>query len=276
MAVIIEKLAKTYESRTGEQVRALDAVDLNIKDGEFVSFVGPSGCGKTTLLNLVGGLLEPSEGKVEVNGASPDRVTARPGMVFQAPTLLPWRTALQNVLMPAEVGRRGSLKARLGLGRSLESYKKRGMELLNLVGLERFEEKYPWELSGGMQQRVAIARALLLESNLLLLDEPFSALDEFTRESMNTELLRIWSAQRFTTLFVTHNIFEAIFLADRVVVMTPRPGKVVGQVEVSLPRPRSREMIGADAFASDVRMVRGRMQEYWEQEERDAHRASEA
>jgi NitT/TauT family transport system ATP-binding protein len=252
-------LTKVYPAADGGEVLALDGVSIAIESGQFVALVGPSGCGKTTLLNIVAGLTRPSGGTFTLSdkGAAP---ASRPGIVFQDPVLMPWRTALQNVLLPGELGR--------GRGRPAKVLKDRAMELLALVGLSGFENRFPRELSGGMQQRVAIARSLLLETKLVLMDEPFSALDEFTREAMNLELLRIWQEQEFTTIFVTHNIFEAVFLSDRVVVMTPRPGKVVDDLEIQLPRPRHRDMIGSDAFSSEVRRVRSALFAYFKESDR--------
>ncbi|MPZ54877.1 MAG: ATP-binding cassette domain-containing protein, partial [Acidimicrobiia bacterium] len=176
---------------------------------------------------------------------------------FQKPVLLPWKTAFQNVLMPAELGDDPPARAN---GESLRS---RAHDLLELVGLNQFEEKYPWELSGGMQQRVAIARALLLETEVLCMDEPFAALDEFTREQMHLELLKLWEQQGFTGVFVTHNIYESAFLSDRVLVMTPRPGRITAEVTIDLPRPRTKKMIGTPGFTDNIRRIRDVMEEYW-------------
>ena len=231
MSIMMKDLGKVFLTRTGSVV-ALTGVSGEIRDGEFVSLVGPSGCGKSTFLNIIAGLLEPTEGEVLVNGYSPGKAPNRPGIVFQSPVLLPWCSATDNVLLPAKVGHKKKTARTADREMAKCYYEERALKLLRFVGLEGFEKKYSWELSGGMQQRVALARALLLETNLLLLDEPFSALDEFTRETMNFELLRIWSQQHLTAVFVTHNIFEAVFLSDRVIVMTPRPGKIVGEVSV--------------------------------------------
>ncbi len=224
----LQEVAKTYRTRTGEPVHALAETTLEIGENEFVTLVGPSGCGKSTLLKLVAGLVPVSRGHIRVReqpvtGPFPDV-----GFVFQQPVLLPWRTVMDNVLFSVEM-----------LGLEPRQYRKPAGDLLELTGLGGFETKYPRELSGGMQQRVAICRALLPDPGLLLMDEPFGALDALTREEMSLELLRIWDERRKTILFVTHSISEAILLADRVVVMSPRPGRVARVLTVSLPRPRT-------------------------------------
>ncbi|MGH7487854.1 MAG: ABC transporter ATP-binding protein, partial [bacterium] len=227
-AVELIDVSKTYRTRRGEQLVALSDTSLTVRPGEFVTIVGPSGCGKTTLLNIVGGLIEASTGAVMLDGAPENpRRQADIGFMFQEPTLLLWRSVLQNVLLPVEIRRR-----------AIAEYEPRARELIGLLGLSGFENAYPHELSGGMQQRVAIARSLVLDSPLLLMDEPFSALDAFTRERLAHELLLIWDRNRKTVLFVTHNITEAVFLADRVVVMGPRPGRIIAELEIALPRPR--------------------------------------
>lgn len=256
MEVAIRNLGKVYSSRGGEEVVALQGVSATIRSGEFVTLVGPSGCGKTTLLDIVAGLTPKTSGEVTIGGGGNGK-SHRVGLVFQKPVLLPWRTAEENVYLPAQLGSEPPARD------EADGLRERVRELLELVRLERFSEKYPWELSGGMQQRVAIARALLLEAQVMCLDEPFAALDEFSREQMHLELLRIWEQQGFTSLFVTHNIFESVFLSDRVLVMTPRPGKVVAQVEIDLPRPRQKEMIGTEAFGTNVRRIRDVMAEHW-------------
>src|SRR5262249_33651013 len=201
-----------YESRSGA-VSALEGIDFTVADGEFVSIVGPSGCGKSTLLKILAGLLPRSGGDASLRGTPIARPRRDIGVVFQSPVLFPWRTVLDSVLLPVDAQ---------ALGRS--RYDSVARELLTLVGLEGFENRYPWELSGGMQQRVAIVRALINDPVMLLMDEPFGALDAMTRESMNLELQRIWLTRRKTVLFITHSISEAVFLADRVLVMTARPG----------------------------------------------------
>jgi NitT/TauT family transport system ATP-binding protein len=227
----LQEVEKTYRTRRGDLVHALAETTLEIGDRELVTLVGPSGCGKSTLLKLVAGLVPPSRGQIRVReqpvtGPFPDV-----GFVFQQPVLLPWRSVLDNVLFSVEM-----------LGLDLRQYRKPAGDLLELTGLAGFETKYPRELSGGMQQRVAICRALLPDPSLLLMDEPFGALDAMTREEMSLELLRIWEERRKTILIVTHSIPEAILLADRVVVMSPRPGRVARVLRVDLPRPRTMEL----------------------------------
>ncbi len=223
----VRDVAKTYRTRSAEDVVALSPVRLAIGARELVAIVGPSGCGKSTLLRILAGLIAPSAGGTTIGG-SPVRGPRRDiGMVFQDPVLLPWRTVRSNVLMPADV---------VGMARGRAEA--RADELLRLVHLEAFGAKYPAELSGGMRQRVAIARALMHDPAILLMDEPFGALDAMTREYMNLELLRIWQASGKTVVLVTHSIDEAVFLADRVVVMSPRPGTVREIVAVDVARPR--------------------------------------
>lgn len=258
MEVTIRDLGKVYSSRGGEDVVALEGVSADIASGEFVTLVGPSGCGKSTLLDILAGLIPPTSGSVSFgDGAAAATGSSRVGLVFQKPVLLPWRTAVENVYLPAQLGIEPP-------GRSEGTQlRQRADELLELVGLGHFAEKYPWELSGGMQQRVSIARALLLDAEVMCMDEPFAALDEFTREQMHVELLRVWERQGFTGIFVTHNIFESAFLSDRVLVMTPRPGKVVAEVSIDLPRPRDKGMIGTVGFSENVRRIRDVMSEHW-------------
>ncbi len=234
----IEGLYKTYASRSG-RIHALDHVDLSIARNEFVTLVGPSGCGKSTLLKIIGALIRPSRGKLLYDGTPLLRPTQDVGIVFQEPVLLQWRTVIDNVLLPAEI-------LRLDLGEC----RTRALELLSLVGLAGFERRYPRELSGGMQQRVSICRALIHNPSVLLMDEPFAALDAMTREELGFELLRIWDARKKTVIFVTHNIPEAILLADRVIAMSPRPGRIAEIVTVDLPRPRTLDMAFTPAFKS--------------------------
>ena len=240
-ALLASGLAKTYDDRSGAALTALTAVDFAIATGEFVALVGPSGCGKSTLLNMIGGLLARTAGTLTFNGDDICRPRPEIGMMFQAPVLFPWRTALQNTLLPTDVRREK---------RSL--HRDRALSLLELVGLREFADNYPRELSGGMQQRVALARLLLEDPELLLLDEPFGALDEFTREDMNLMLLDIWAGTQKTAMLVTHNIQEAVFLADRVFVMSPRPGRLVEIIDVEMPRPRTIEMMRAPEFQDKV------------------------
>jgi NitT/TauT family transport system ATP-binding protein len=212
------------------QTRALSRVSLDVAPGEFVSLLGPSGCGKSTLLRLVADLIEPSDGRITVKGKSPRqaRIDREYGIVFQSPVLYDWRNVLRNVQLPLEVMRFPAAER-----------DRRAREMLELVGLNEFERHYPWQLSGGMQQRVSIARALSFKPAILLMDEPFGALDEMTRERMNGELLSIWGKTDTTVIFVTHSIAEAVFLSNRVVVMTPRPGRIEKIVDIDLPRPRT-------------------------------------
>ena len=228
-------------------VVALEDVDLDIRPGEFVSLIGPSGCGKSTLLRVVGDLIQPTAGAVEVNGKSAHqaRVDRDYGIVFQDSVLFEWRTVARNIGLPLELA-----------GWSRERRRERVQEMLELVELSGFEGHHPWQLSGGMQQRVSIARALSFEPALLLMDEPFGALDEMTRERLNLELLRIWAASGSTVVFVTHSISEAVFLSTRVVVMSPRPGRITGIVDVDLPQPRTFRTREEPRFAELIRDVR--------------------
>jgi NitT/TauT family transport system ATP-binding protein len=237
-------------------VRALQSVDLDVRPGEFVSLIGPSGCGKSTLLRLIGDLLTPTAGSISVNGKSPRqaRLSREYGIVFQQPVLYDWRTVAQNVQLPLEVMRVPK-----------EQRRARGDNLLRLVGLTEFADRYPWQLSGGMQQRVSIARALSFQPSLLLMDEPFGALDEMTRERLNRELLGVWSETGTTIVFVTHSIAEAVFLSDRVVVMSPRPGRIEAVVEVGLPRPRHAESRETERFFHLIAAVRQHLREVDEQ-----------
>ncbi|TSA87524.1 ABC transporter ATP-binding protein [Deinococcus detaillensis] len=214
----------------GGQTVALQDANLQIMPSEFISLIGPSGCGKTTLLRLMADLITPTGGELTVSGGTPRaaRENRAYGYVFQAPALMEWRNVLGNVKLPLEV---------MNLPR--EGRDARAREMLKLVGLEKFERSYPWQLSGGMQQRVSIARALAFDPAILLMDEPFGALDEITRENLNLELLRLWRETGKTVVFVTHSISEAVFLSTRVVVMTARPGKIEGVVNIDLPQPRS-------------------------------------
>jgi NitT/TauT family transport system ATP-binding protein len=228
-------------------VTALQEVDLEIRPGEFVSLIGPSGCGKSTLLRVVGDLIQPSSGTVEVNGktAARARVDRDYGIVFQDSVLFEWRTVAKNIGLPLELA-----------GWSRERRRERVAEMLELVELTGFESHHPWQLSGGMQQRVSIARALSFSPALLLMDEPFGALDEMTRERLNIELLRIWEASGSTVIFVTHSISEAVFLSTRIVVMSPRPGRITGIVDVDLPQPRTSRTREEPRFAELIRDVR--------------------
>ncbi|MCD6013935.1 MAG: transporter related protein [Solirubrobacterales bacterium] len=231
--ILAENVTKEFEGG----VRALDDVDLSARPGEFVSIVGPSGCGKSTMLRLIAGLIPLSGGTITVNGRQVTEPRQDIALMFQRPTLLPWQTALQNVLLPPKLGKN------LDQGAERQAY-----ELLDLVGLSGFEHTYPRHLSGGMQQRVALARLLMVGVDVLLLDEPFAAVDQLTRERLNLELLRVHERLSATALLVTHNIQEATLLADRVIVMTPRPGRIADVIDVPLPRPRAPEMLAEPEF----------------------------
>ena len=241
--LVVEGIEKTYLGRDGV-LRALRDISFEVEAGEFVTLVGPSGCGKTTLLRILAGLLEPAAGKIYLDGHLLSKPRREVGFVFQAPSLLPWRTVLSNVTLPLEIQKQNGLSA-----------KERALELLELVGLLGFENAYPHELSLGMQQRVSIARALIHDPSILLLDEPFGSLDAITREQMNLELLRIWEASKKTVVMVTHSIQEAIFLADRVLIMSSRPGHIEAIVPIDLPRPRRPEMVYRERFGTLFRQV---------------------
>jgi NitT/TauT family transport system ATP-binding protein len=239
-----EKVRKVYNSGNDEVV-ALEEVSFSVVEREFVTVVGRSGCGKSTLLKITAGLLSATEGSVRVAGTPVQGPLTNIGVVFQSPVLLAWRRALDNVLLQIEARKL-----------NVEHYRDRALKLLELSGLKGFEHKYPNELSGGMQQRVSISRALIHDPPLLLMDEPFGALDAITRDEMNLELLRIWQEAKKTVLFITHSIPEAVFLGDRVVVMTPRPGKVAEIIDVELPRPRTTAIRDDPRFISYVKQIR--------------------
>lgn len=242
--LVAEGIRHVYSSGQGELL-ALDGVGLAVSQGEFVAIVGPSGCGKSTLLRILGGLLVPTQGKVRLDGRSLSSPRREVGFVFQNVNLMPWRTVLRNATLPLEVARVPQAEA-----------ERRARDLLALVGLAGFEQAYPRELSGGMAQRLAIARALVGDPEVLLLDEPFGSLDALSREQMNLELLRIWRARRVTAIMVTHDLQEAIFIADRVLVMSHRPGCISADVPVDLPRPRRLEVIYTEFFGALSRRVR--------------------
>ena len=244
----VSSLEKIYPSRAGP-VHALSDISFEIGEGEFIVVVGPSGCGKSTLLKILTGLLRATSGQVLLRDTPIERPRKDIGVVFQAPVLLPWRTVVDNVMLPVEVQQ---------LDRP--THRKRAEDLLAMIGLDGFATRYPFELSGGMQQRVAIARALVHDPAILLMDEPFGALDAMTREHMNLELQRIWAESGKTVIFITHSIPEAVFLADRVIVMTPRPGKIAEIVSVELPRPRQLEVMSTEPFGEYVNRIRRHFQ----------------
>jgi NitT/TauT family transport system ATP-binding protein len=234
--ISIRNVSKSFAGRSGS-VQALNAIDLDIADGEFVSVIGPSGCGKSTLLMLLAGLEAATGGNLLVGGRAIKGPVSDLGIVFQQDVLLEWRTALENIVLQAEIR-----------GHDRKAATLRATELLSMVDLASFAGAYPYELSGGMRQRVAICRALLHQPPLLLMDEPFGALDALTRDQLQVDLLRLWSKQKMTVLFVTHSISEAVFLSDRIVVMSPRPGKIETIINVDLPRPRRLAMRESEAF----------------------------
>jgi NitT/TauT family transport system ATP-binding protein len=245
--IAYREVRKVYNSGADEVV-ALDKFSLDVAAGEFVTVVGRSGCGKTTLLKLTSGLLGATSGSIHVAGKPVTAPLTNIGIVFQAPVLLPWRKTLDNVLLQIEARKL-----------DVNGYRKRALELLELTGLKGFEDRYPAELSGGMQQRVSISRALIHNPPLLLMDEPFGALDAITRDEMNLELLRIWSEWKKTVLFITHSIAEAVFLGDRVIVMTPRPGKVAEILNIDLPHPRATAVRDDTKFIGYVKRIRERL-----------------
>lgn len=247
--VSLRGLTKTFERKSGP-VAALQGIDFDVPQGQFVSVLGPSGCGKSTMLSIIAGLVAKTTGSISVLGAPVVQPITDVGIVFQRDLLLPWRSALKNVLLQAEIRRL-----------SMANFEKRAKELLNLVGLSDFEGSLPQELSGGMRQRVSICRALLHDPSLLLMDEPFGALDAMTRDQMNLDILRIWQRNSKTVLFVTHSISEAVFLADRVIVMSPRPGTIKADLRIDLPRPRHLAVRETEKFIQYTRTIRVLFQE---------------
>ncbi|WP_184532565.1 MULTISPECIES: ABC transporter ATP-binding protein [unclassified Variovorax] len=243
-AISIRGVSKRYGTRRGE-VHALDGINVDIKPGSFVVIVGPSGCGKSSLLKMLAGLQLASTGEIHVMGRKLTAPRSDIGVVFQSPVLFPWRTVMDNLMLPVDV-------RKLDRG----SFHDRALEMLKLVGLQDFADRYPWELSGGMQQRVSIARALIGEPALLLMDEPFGALDAFTREHMNLELQRIWMKTGKTIVLITHSISEAVYLADRVLVMSPRPGRFVDDIAIDLPRLRQLSVMSTPEFGTYVDRIR--------------------
>jgi len=241
--ISIKGVSKRFSGRQGV-VQALDAVDLTVNDGEFISVIGPSGCGKSTLMMLLAGLEPATTGAIHIGGKKIDGPASDLGIVFQQDVLLEWRTALENVVLQAEIRKQNKAAAT-----------ERARQLLAMVGLESFASAYPHELSGGMRQRVSICRALLHDPPLLVMDEPFGALDALTRDQLNVDLLRFWSDRRVTVVFVTHSISEAVFLSDRVVVMSPRPGRIETIITIDLPRPRRLSIRETPEFVHYNRMV---------------------
>jgi len=241
--ITIENVNKIYQSST----IALQDVSLQIKNREFISFVGPSGCGKSTLLRMIAGLGDPTSGDINVLGTTPEIARQKNGevaFVFQEATLLPWRSVLQNVVLPLELN-----------GVPKKTQREEGLRVLELVGLKDHINALPNQLSGGMRMRVSIARALIAKPKLLLMDEPFGALDEITRQNLQKELLNIWKKAELTVLFVTHNVFESVFLSNRIAVMTPRPGKIAAMIDVPLPYPREEDLRSSQPFSELVATV---------------------
>ena len=245
--IAINNVSVVFKDNQGNDVKALDNVDFDIHKGEFISLLGPSGCGKTTLLRTIADLLEPTSGNVRVSNMTPKeiRLMQKFGIVFQNPVLFEWRTVKKNIELPLEI-----------MGYSKKDRSDRADEMLEMVGLTKFADHYPQQLSGGMQQRVGIARALAIQPDILLMDEPFSALDEFTREKLNDDVLSIWRKTNKTVLFVTHNISESVYMSDRICVLSPHPGRLSAIVDVDLPRPRNADMRGTPEFAALVEKVR--------------------
>jgi NitT/TauT family transport system ATP-binding protein len=241
----LEDVTRSFETQTGDTVLALERISLGVDRGTFLALLGPSGCGKSTLLKLTSGLMPLTSGSIHINETLISEPFSDTGFVFQQPVLLPWRTVLGNVMLSIEM-----------LGRDPRKYHDEALSLLRLAGLAGFENKFPRELSGGMQQRVSICRALIHQPALLLMDEPFGALDALTREEMSFALLRIWEERRTTILFVTHSIPEAVLLADTVVVMTARPGRIAAVIEIELPRPRTLDMEFDPAFKAHATEIR--------------------
>ena len=246
LAVSAREISLTFQTADGE-VEALSHVDLDIAEGDFVSFIGPSGCGKTTLLRVIADLERPTAGTILINGVTPEaaRVQRHYGYIFQAPALYPWRTIERNVMLPLEI-----------MGFDAAERRKRVEQYLKLVNLSGFERKYPWQLSGGMQQRASIARALSFEPALLLMDEPFGALDEIVRDHLNEQLLRLWNQTKKTVVFVTHSIPEAVFLSTKIVVMSPRPGRIIDIISCDFPRDRTLEIRETPEFIRIAQRVR--------------------
>jgi NitT/TauT family transport system ATP-binding protein len=245
-AIAVRRLSKSYRTGKGP-IAALGSVSFDLAHGEFVSVLGPSGCGKSTILKMLAGIVPPSSGSMAIDGERLTGPSEKVGVVFQSPVLLPWRSVFENVMLPVDVRRE-----------SREAAAARVLELIELVGLQGFESRYPFELSGGMQQRVAICRALVTDPAILLLDEPFGALDAMTRETMNLELQRIWLEKRKTVFLITHSIPEAVFLSDRVIIMTSRPGNIDEVIDIDLPRPRELDMTSEARFGAYTKRIRAK------------------
>lgn len=245
--ILIKDVSMTYLNAKGEPTEALKNVSFNIDKGDFISLVGPSGCGKSTMLRIICDLLQPTKGEVIISGYTPkeERLSHSFGMVFQSAVLFDWRTVRKNIYLPLELQKM-----------SRKEQKKRSDEVLELVGLTDYADHYPYQLSGGMQ-RVGIARALALDPPILLMDEPFSALDEFTREKLNDDILKIWRQTHKTVIFITHNIQEAVYLSDKVAVFSPHPGRLSAMVDITLPRPRRKEMRYTPECNALVEHIRG-------------------
>jgi NitT/TauT family transport system ATP-binding protein len=244
LLIAVDSVCRVFTSGA-RTVNALEYISCEVHTSEFVSIVGPSGCGKSTLLKILSGLLPASSGRIEISGKTVNQPLENVGMVFQAPVLLKWRSVLGNILLPVEFAKR-----------NVADYMDRARSLIRLVGLEGFEEMYPHQLSGGMQQRVSLCRALVTDPQLLLMDEPFGALDAMTRDELDLELLRLWEEKKKTVLFVTHSIQEAVFLSDRVFVMSARPGRLLEALSIDLPRPRTLEMMSSLAFGEYTLRIR--------------------
>ncbi len=246
IVISAKKLSLVFET-SDAPVHALSEVDLEVKKGDFVSFIGPSGCGKTTFLRVIADLEKPTSGEILVNGVTPEqaRKARAYGYVFQHASLYPWRTIEKNVALPLEI-----------MGYSRDEILKRTQDSLNLVNLAGFEKKYPWQLSGGMQQRASIARSLAFDADLLLMDEPFGALDEIVRDHLNQQLLQLWERTHKTICFVTHSISEAVYLSTKIVVMSPRPGRVIDVIESPLPKERPLDIRESDEFRDIAHRVR--------------------
>jgi len=249
-AIDTKDICVTFRSSDGLHLNVLEKINVQAENGEFISVAGPSGCGKTTFLRVVAGLLKPTSGVVHVLGKEVQGPHSQVGVVFQGPVLLNWRTVMGNIMLQAEIR-----------GFDLGVYRKRTMDLIELVGLKGFEKKYPYQLSGGMQQRVSICRALVHDPPLLLMDEPFGALDAMTREAMNLELQRIWMESKKSILFITHSLPEAVFLSDKIYVMSARPGRILkcAEVEIDSPRPRSLDVMGTPKFNAILKQIRDLM-----------------